>query len=137
MTLQKKKFFIYDEIHYLTHTLFTELNKKVQIYGLITTDAIALKSSVLVTPKNSLKFNVLEKNTKKKLYFSWKIFITHITHNDSGVSITVKLKAAATKKLRLKIVGYSQCKYFYTTPSVGQIMILKRFNVTRDNNIAA
>ena len=73
ITLQQQKFFLYDESHYLTHTLFTELNEKVQIYGLISTDGIALKSSVLVTPKNSLKFNVLEKNTKKKLYFSWKI----------------------------------------------------------------
>ena len=24
-------------------------------------------------PKNSLKFNILEKKKKKKLYFSWKI----------------------------------------------------------------
>ena len=60
-----------------------------------------------------------------------------LTRNDSDVSITVKLKAAATKKLRLKIVGYSQWEYFYTTSSVGQIMTFKRFKVTRDNNIAA
>ena len=33
-----------------------------------------------------------------------------LTRNDSDGSITVKLKAAATKKLRLKIVGYSKCK---------------------------
>ena len=42
-----KNFFLYDESHYLTHTLFTELNEKVQIYGLISIDAIALKTSVL------------------------------------------------------------------------------------------
>ena len=42
-----------------------------------------------------------------------------LTHNDSDISITVKLRAAATKKLRLKIVGYSRCKYFNTTSSVG------------------
>ena len=60
-----------------------------------------------------------------------------LTRNDSDVSITVTLKAAATKKLRLKIVGYLQCEYFYTASSVGQTMTFKRFNVTRDNNIAA
>ena len=59
-----------------------------------------------------------------------------LTRNDNDISVTVKLKAAATKKLRLKIVGYLQCDYFYTTSSVGQIMTFKRFNVTRDNNIA-
>ena len=38
-----------------------------------------------------------------------------LTRNDNDISVTVKLKAAATKKLRLKIVGYLQCDYFYTT----------------------
>ena len=60
-----------------------------------------------------------------------------LIRNDSDVSITVKLKAAATKKLRLKIVGYLQCEYFYTTSSIGQIMTFKRFTVIRDNNTAA
>ena len=60
-----------------------------------------------------------------------------LTRNESNVSITVKLKAVATKKLRLKIVRYSQCEYFYPTSDVRQIMTFKRFNVTRDNNIAA
>ena len=66
-TSATKKFFLYDEGNYLTHTLFTELNKEVQIYGLISTDGIKLKSSVLVTPKNSLKFNGLEKKYKEKI----------------------------------------------------------------------
>ena len=60
-----------------------------------------------------------------------------LTRGDSDVSLTVKLKAATTKRLRLKIIGYSQSEYFYTTSSQGQIMSFKRFNVTRDNNIAA
>ena len=55
-----------------------------------------------------------------------------LTRNDSDISVTIKLKAAATKKLRLKIIGHSQCEYFYTTSNLGQIMTL-RFNVTRDN----
>ena len=37
------------------------------MYGLISTDGIGLKSSVLITPKNSLKFNVVEKKYKEKV----------------------------------------------------------------------
>ena len=62
-----RRIFLYDKSNYLTHTLFTELNKKVQIYGVISTDGIGLKSSMLVTPKNSLIFNVLEKKYKEKI----------------------------------------------------------------------
>ena len=60
-----------------------------------------------------------------------------LTCGDSDVSLTAKLKAATTKRLKLKILGYSQSGYFYTTSSQGQIMSFKRFNVTRDNNTAA
>ena len=60
-----------------------------------------------------------------------------LTRNDSEVSITVKLKATVTEKLRLKIAGYSQCEHFYTKSTIGQIMAFKRYSVTRDNNNAA
>ena len=38
-----------------------------------------------------------------------------LTCNNSDISLTVKLKAATTKKLRLKVVVYSQAEYLYTT----------------------
>ena len=60
-----------------------------------------------------------------------------LTCNDSDVSLTVKLKAAITKKLRLRVVRYSQAEYFYTTSSAGQIMTFKNYSVTKNNNIAA
>ena len=47
--------------------------KKVQIYGLISTDGIGLKSSVLATPKNSLKFNVLEKKYKEEIVLQLEV----------------------------------------------------------------
>ena len=31
-----------------------------------------------------------------------------LTRNDSGISLTVKLKAATTKNLKLRVIGYSQ-----------------------------
>lgn len=46
---------------------FTELNKKIQIDSLISTDGIGLKSAELVTPATSVKFNILEKKFKEKI----------------------------------------------------------------------
>ena len=66
LTLEQKKFFLYDESNYINHTFYTELNKKIQIYGLISTHGTEIKSSKLVTPKTSLKFNVLEDKYKKR-----------------------------------------------------------------------
>ena len=60
-----------------------------------------------------------------------------LTRDDSDVNLTVKLKAATTKKLRLKVIAYSQAEYFYTTSSQGQIMTFKSYNVTKESNIAA
>ena len=40
-------------------TFYTELNKKLQIYGLISASAIGIKTTQLVTPSNSLKFRVM------------------------------------------------------------------------------
>ena len=39
-------------------TFYTKLNKKLQIYGLISTSAIGIKTN-LIRPENSLKFRVL------------------------------------------------------------------------------
>ena len=60
-----------------------------------------------------------------------------LTRDDSDVNLTVKLKAATTKKLRLKVIAYSQAEYFYTTSSQGQIMTFKSYNVTKESNTAA
>ena len=51
--------YIYDESHLIFHTFFTELNKKLQIYSLISTSAIGIKTTHLVRPSNSLKFQVM------------------------------------------------------------------------------
>ena len=59
-----------------------------------------------------------------------------LTRDDSDVNLTVKLKAATTKKLRLKVIAYSQAEYFYTTSSQGQIITFKSYNVTKESNIA-
>ena len=45
-----------------------------------------------------------------------------LTRDDSDLTLTVKLKAAATKKLRLRVIGYSQVEYYYNLSNRGMIM---------------
>ena len=59
LRLNKKNFFLYDDGNYINHTFYTELNKKLQIYGLILTSGIGIKTTNLTRPENSLKFRVL------------------------------------------------------------------------------
>ena len=51
---------MYDESNYINQRFYTELNKKLQRYGIISTYAIGIESTAkLVRPENSLKFNVV------------------------------------------------------------------------------
>ena len=50
-----RNFFLYDESNLIFHTFYTELNKKLQIYGLISTSAIGIETTQLVRPSNNLK----------------------------------------------------------------------------------
>ena len=54
-----------------------------------------------------------------------------ITRDDSGLVIYIKLKAAATKKLRLRVVGYSQGEYWYAHTNKGYIMTYKNYNISK------
>ena len=48
-----------DESNYINHTFYIELNKKLQLFGLISTSVIGIKTTNLIRPENSLKFRVL------------------------------------------------------------------------------
>ena len=54
-----KKLFLYNESNYINHTFYTELNKKLQIYGLVSTSTFGIKTTKSIRPENSLKFRVL------------------------------------------------------------------------------
>ena len=57
---KQKKLFLYNESNYINHTFYTELNKKLQIYGLISTSPIgSIKTINLIRPESSLKFRVV------------------------------------------------------------------------------
>ena len=59
LRLNKQTFSLYDESNYINLTFYTELNKKLQVYGKISTSAISIKTTNLIRPENSLKFTVL------------------------------------------------------------------------------
>ena len=55
---RKKKFFLYDDSSIITHICFTEVNKKIQSYGLISLEYDKPNAS-LINSNNRLKFNIL------------------------------------------------------------------------------
>ena len=57
--------------------------------------------------------------------------------NIGGVTLTLKLKKAATKKMRLRVVAYSQAEYWYTSTNKGYIMTYKDYSIAKDGDIAA
>ena len=60
-----------------------------------------------------------------------------LTRDDSDLLLTVKLKAAATKKMRLRVTGYSQAEYYYTLSNKGIIMSYKNYSISKEIDIAA
>ena len=49
----------------------------------------------------------------------------------SDLAVTIGLKEAATKKLRLPIIGYSQGEYWYLLSNKGYIMSFKDYNISK------
>ena len=54
-----------------------------------------------------------------------------INPDDSGVAVTIGLKEAAPKKLRLRITGFSQAEYWYLLSNKGYIMSYKNYNISK------
>ena len=54
-----------------------------------------------------------------------------LNHDDSGLPVTVGLKEAAPKKLRVQITGFSQAKYWYLLSSKGYIISYKNYNISK------
>ena len=58
-----------------------------------------------------------------------------ITRDDSSLVVYVKLKAAAAKKLRLRIVGYSQGEYWYAYTNKGYVMTYLNYNIAKADKL--
>ena len=82
-------------------------------------------------------------NTDKKLYIDMRRSkgytdeLEKLTRGNSNLNLTVKLKAAATKKMRLQVTGYSQAEYYYTLSNRGMIMSYKNYSISKEIDIAA
>ena len=58
-----------------------------------------------------------------------------ITRDDSGLGVVITLKKAAAKKMRLRIVGYSQAEYWLAFSSKGYIMSYQNYNISKEDEI--
>ena len=56
-----------------------------------------------------------------------------LIRDDSGLSVIITLKEAATKKMRLRIVGYSQAEYWYAFTNKGYVMTYKNYNISKSD----
>ena len=62
--------FLYDESNLIFHRFYTEFNKKLQIYDLISISAIGITTTQLVRPSNSLTFRVMNNKILTELILS-------------------------------------------------------------------
>ena len=58
-----------------------------------------------------------------------------LTKDNSSLNFTGNLKKAAEKKMRLRIVGYSQAEYWYKLSNKGYIMTYKNYNISKNDEI--
>ena len=66
--IEQGNYFLYDDSNMIDQTFYTELNKKIQTYGLISYFNKDTKNySDLITPKNNLKFMVQEDKPREDL----------------------------------------------------------------------
>ena len=63
--------------------------------------------------------------------------LERLTHDDGSATLTNKLKKAAEKKIRLRVIPYSQAEYWYTSTNKGCIMTYKDYSIAKDDDIAA
>ena len=65
--LEQKNYFLHNDSNIINHTFYTELNRKVQTYGLISTAPAGTRLMHMVTPQKSLKFKVQNEEYKENI----------------------------------------------------------------------
>ena len=53
------------------------------------------------------------------------------------LTLTVTLKYTATKKMKLRVTGYSQGEYYYVLSKRGLLIQYKNYSISNDKNIPA
>ena len=57
-----------------------------------------------------------------------------IERNDSKTNLTIQLKDAATKKLKLKMWAYSLCEYLHVLSRQGLALRHKTYRIVQEDN---
>ena len=60
-----------------------------------------------------------------------------IVRNDSSLTMTITLKTAAVKKMRLIVVGYYQGEYMYSMANLGLLLSYKDYGIVEQNEMIA
>ena len=83
------------------------------------------------------------KNSDERVYIDirqskgYKGEFERVNWDDSGLSVTIDVKAPAAKKMRLRITGYSQGEYMYMLSRAGLIMNYKEYSVNKQKLVTA
>ena len=72
LTLEQKNYLVYDDSNIINYTFYTELNRKVQTYGLISMAALGIRSTYMITPQKSLTFKVKNEKYKENIVIQLK-----------------------------------------------------------------
>ena len=60
-----------------------------------------------------------------------------VARNDSPLTLTITLRAAATKKMRLRVVEYYQGEYLYSMTNLGLLLSYKDYRIVAQNEMVA
>ena len=95
--------------------------------------------------KELIKYEYYYKKLKsdEKLYVDlrtgrgYSAELERIVRNDSSLTLTVTLKDAAVKKMRLRVVGYYQGEYLYSMTNLGLLLSYKDYGIVAQNEMVA
>ena len=114
---------MYDEINYITHTFYKELNKKLQIYSLKSTSAVGIQGIVhLVRPESSLKLNVV--NSK---------YMDHTVLQQEDIRKPGKIETKGTKVTNFSILS-TKPKRRIGSPAKMPYQIIDEIKIVRLEN---
>ena len=57
-----------------------------------------------------------------------------LSRDDSDLTLTVMLKQAAAKKMKLRVTGYYQDEYLYTLSGSDLIMSYKEYGISKNKD---
>ena len=84
------------------------------------------------------EWNYFKDTSDEKLYIDmWRSKgytdeLEKLTWDKSNVQLTIKLKKSCYKKIRLRVMGYSQTEYYYLLSNKGMIMSYKNYSISKE-----